>query len=130
VGAVKHTIVETLLLELKVVDLGTALGCIDKQHQSGINAIEHMLRLQLKIFHQFQFWKRTLLDTPGKPVANCIIPPGGVTDGIDRQLRVVQESAPRLLRVSDEINSPSQLIACTVSGILPRAWVAQDKHGS
>ena len=116
------------LAELKIPPAIT-VG-VDKQQQATLPAVQQVFHLQLEILNQAK--SALAAKAPGKPGSHPIIPAGRVAPGEYHQAHLesytLQTPLPSLR--SRLKTFPSGATASTCKGILPRAWVAQERQGS
>lgn len=113
----------------------TGYAGIDKQGEIAAFQINRMLDLQLKIGDQFEFGPLGMLRPAlGKQIKQlrpkCVVAPARIAVSEDEQRRRQTEHRPSEFLFNRSITFPPASTSSTASGILPTAWVAQDRHGS
>ena len=100
-------------------------GGIHEHRQPPTLEIKRVLDLQLEVHHHLNAGEGLGFEALGQHRADRIVAPAGVADGEHDDRR----DHARPLR-SECSSAPSASRSSTASGILPSAWVAQDRQGS
>ncbi|MPM59802.1 hypothetical protein SDC9_106648 [bioreactor metagenome] len=102
---------------------------IDEQGEFPARQVEGVFDIELEVFDQFDAFGQPFPFQPGgQPAeqfrADGVVAAAGVADGED------DDGRPHYARLRLCTSRPSASTSSTASGILPSAWVAQDRQGS